>query len=517
MRLLRKKGDGALVPGGAVAALMAGMFMVSGAQAGVTISSGETQNMSCSNGVCTPTAKNAILNAGDLENLLTSGNATVTTTGAGVQSNDIHVNSGLGWSSSNTLSLEAKRSIAVKGSVSVTGQGGLTLETGQNGSLSFVKKGDVNFANMSSQLSINGSVFTLAGDIKTLASDMAADPGGAFALAASYDAGADGTYTSPPLGNFTGVFEGLGNTISNFSLNYDAGYVGGNVGLFTNVEAGGVLENIGLVNANIICTQKRKKITAVGALVGDNEGTVRFSYATGSVHDGKPGSELGGLVGQNGGLISNSHAAVAVSAPIGGAGGLAAYSFGSISETYATGAVSGVTGGGLLGENGGSVTESYATGNVQAQSNGGGIGIGGGLTGFATGGTISNSYATGAVSGPDGSAIGGLVGANDDPINSSYSTGAVTGGAGASVGGLIGVDRSEHGAITDTYWDTETSGITDPSQGAGNIANDPGITGLTTAQFQAGLPAGFDPKVWSENSNINGGLPYLLSNEPPRN
>jgi hypothetical protein len=54
-----------------------------------------------------------------------------------------------------------------------------------------------------------------------------------------------------------------------------------------------------------------------------------------------------------------------------------------------------------------------------------------------------------------------------------------------------------------------------PVSGAGNIANDPGITGLSTAQLQSGLPAGFDPTVWGENANINSGLPYLLAN-PPR-
>src|SRR5947199_10854886 len=32
---------------------------------------------------------------------------------------------------------------------------------------------------------------------------------------------------------------------------------------------------------------------------------------------------------------------------------------------------------------------------------------------------------------------------------------------------------------SDIYWDMDTSGITDPSKGAGNIANDPGIAGVT--------------------------------------
>jgi hypothetical protein len=28
------------------------------------------------------------------------------------------------------------------------------------------------------------------------------------------------------------------------------------------------------------------------------------------------------------------------------------------------------------------------------------------------------------------------------------------------------------------------------------------------------LPKGFDPSIWSENTNVNGGLPYLLALPP---
>jgi hypothetical protein len=52
------------------------------------------------------------------------------------------------------------------------------------------------------------------------------------------------------------------------------------------------------------------------------------------------------------------------------------------------------------------------------------------------------------------------------------------------------------------------------NQGAGNIADDPGIKGKTTQQLQSGLPKGFDPKIWAENPKINGGLPYLIANPP---
>jgi hypothetical protein len=44
----------------------------------------------------------------------------------------------------------------------------------------------------------------------------------------------------------------------------------------------------------------------------------------------------------------------------------------------------------------------------------------------------------------------------------------------------------------------------------------PGITGLTNKKFQSGLPMGFEPKVWAEKATINGGLPFLLANPPPK-
>jgi hypothetical protein len=69
-------------------------------------------------------------------------------------------------------------------------------------------------------------------------------------------------------------------------------------------------------------------------------------------------------------------------------------------------------------------------------------------------------------------------------------------------------------ANDDLYWDTTTSGITNPDQGAGNVDDDPGLSALTTQQLQAGLPAGFDPAIWAENPKINNGLPYLMANPP---
>lgn len=136
-------------------------------------------------------------------------------------------------------------------------------------------------------------------------------------------------------------------------------------------------------------------------------------------------------------------------------------------------------------------------------------------------GTLSNCYSVGPASATngigDGVYVGGLTGLaqNPDPIESCYSVSPVEAISfhNGALGGLIGTDTDS--ANVSDYWDLDTSGIGDPSQGAGNIANDPGITGLTDTQLKSGLPSGFDPAVWGQNASINNGYPYLLANPPP--
>jgi len=503
-------------------------FSAASAHAAVIISSDATQNMSCSNGVCAPMAANAVLNAGDLQTLLASGNVAVVTTGQGVQAKDIQVKAPVTWSSGSVLTLDAFKSITIDQPVSITGLAGLALDTndgGRNGILSFGAKGSVTFANLASKLTIDGSTYGLVGDLKTLASNIASNPNGDFALASSYDASGDGTYNGSVVSTeYYGTFIGLGNAISNLSI------VGGNErnvgnGMFALVGNTGVLENIGIVNAKIVATEK-VNFVAAGLLAGNSFGTIAFAYATGNVTIGKD-SQSGGLAGFNYGIITNSYARTDVAGK--GTdirvGGLAGDNEGMIRDSHATGAPSLNGGsfnsaGGLVGINNGIIETSYATGVVKAQNNralADGCRLGG-LVG-ANDGPVSSTYASGAVSGGNYSEVGGLVGENDvsSMIAASYSTGAVKGGeTGSVVGGLIGVDGAQAGSISYAYWDTDTSGITNLSRGAGNIANDPGITGLTTAEFQSGLPQGFDPKVWVEKANVIDGLPYLLANPPPK-
>jgi len=172
---------------------------------------------------------------------------------------------------------------------------------------------------------------------------------------------------------FTGTFDGQGHKIQDLYINRPGGEF---IGLFCWVGEGGIVKNVGVVEAAV------SGVAVVGGLVGANSGTVSNCYATGSV----TGEEIvGGLVGVNGG------------------------------------------------------TE---VGILQ--------------------GTVSDSYSTGSVTGTMG--VGGLVGINGGPVINSYSTGSVTGNI-SYVGGLIG--WSEGGIVTNSFWDTETSGQATSAGGTG--------------------------------------------------
>jgi hypothetical protein len=578
-----------------------------------------------------------VLNVRDLKSLLASGNTTITTTGGGTQANDVEFAAAFSWSSGNTLTLDAYHSIMIDEQIWVKNAGGLDLITddgGTGGVLGFAIYGNVTFANLRCVLSVNSLAYTLVNTIAKLARDIKSDPTGDFALARSYDASRDGIYASSPIPtSFAGMFEGLGNVISNLSIDDTttsdlvalfssnlgtiddlrltqmvivgptgtqelASIVGGLVGLnfgtmsddyvagTISIGAGESFANLGALTAansgTIMGSWSAATVTSgnssnTGGLVGLNNtgGWIISSGATGTVTGGDTG-ETGGLTGDNVGVIWLSYATGAVSgganAGVGGcsgtnvqtgmilddhatgnvtatnndaAGGLAGFNYATISGSYALGAITAGAAsnmGGLVGASAGSIAGSYATGSVSGTGDyvqGGGLvgsnfgsgtidsslAIGpvaagnyssvGGLAGNNVGGGASNSYATGNVSGGQGAEAGGFVGYNNAAISDSYSTGAPSGGGGAYEGGLIGyADVSS--SIIDAYWDTSTSGVSNLSQGAGNVSNYPGISGLTTAQLQSGLPAGFSASVWAENFTINGGLPYLIDNPPPK-
>ncbi len=215
------------------------------------------------------------------------------------------------------------------------------------------------------------------------------------------------------------------------------------VGVFGFVGEGGQIEDIGVVDADVIGDK------VAGGLVGVCYGTVTDSYFTGSV----TGYDCaGGLVGICHGAVTNSHSTGSVSGES-GVGGLVGWNenestvSNSYSSSDATGFVIGV--GGLVGRNEGTISNSHAMGTVICSAV-----VAGGLVGVNEG-TVTNSYSTGGVTGD--MEVGGLVGmngwymngySNPGTVRNSYSTGSVTGED--DVGGLVGGNGYES-IVSDSY------------------------------------------------------------------
>jgi hypothetical protein len=214
---------------------------------------------------------------------------------------------------------------------------------------------------------------------------------------------ADGGKGWEPIGawndTFSGAFDGHGYAIEDLFINRPEGDM---TGLFSFVGEAGAIRNVGVVNANVTGYG-----LMVGGLVGCNAGTVSNSYATGGVTGtGFGNGSVGGLVGvNNNGSVSNSYSTAVVTASD----------------------LAGV--GGLVGINNGPVSNCYATGDVN------GMEEVGGLMGWNWYGTVSNSYSIGSVMG------------------NSY------------VGGLVG--RNEYGTVINSFWDIETSGQNTSGGGTG--------------------------------------------------
>jgi YVTN family beta-propeller protein len=168
---------------------------------------------------------------------------------------------------------------------------------------------------------------------------------------------------------------------------------------------GGILagENNGVVTNSFVTGAVTSQWLA-GGLIAWNKGQISNSHAMVFVQAGS-GSKTGGFVGVNdtSGLITQSYASGQVS-PVSGtqdirSGGFVGENDGTITKSYATG---GVTGpgfyghvGGFVGDNsGGTIGQSYATGSVTGNG-----GIAGGFAGGNYFAAISQSYSTGLVTG----------------------------------------------------------------------------------------------------------------------
>ncbi|MFJ6327309.1 MULTISPECIES: MBG domain-containing protein, partial [unclassified Rhizobium] len=286
--------------------------------------------------------------------------------------------------------------------------------------------------------------------------------------------------------------------------------------------------------------------SSAGGLVGQNHAyagaaTISNSYATGAVTVGDSGTG-GGLVAYNYGdqdtaAVTSSYAAGAVA---GGAastlGGLVGENFAyigataSVSNSYAIGAVGSTAGanatGGLVGvnhaSNGGSafMSDVFATGAVFGGSMSGGlVGQSYVVTSTTAGAaSITNAYATGAVSATQYGQAGGLVGnmmayGGNSSVSNAYATGRVTAPTQyfqTYAGGLIGQTSPQNGgsvSVTNSYWDTSTSGIAGNGIGNDGASQQGNVIGLATSSLQTtGINLGT-----AFAGGTNGLYPYLSS------
>jgi hypothetical protein len=316
-----------------------------------------------------------------------------------------------------------------------------------------------------------------------------------FRLTHDLDLGNEANFYIPYL---AGEFDGNGHKILNLSFDFD--FVS-QVGLFGYLASGGKVTQVDIENVNINGAYR------LGGLVGGNDGTVSYSYASGNVTGWYA---VGGLVGINEGTVTTSHSSSSVTGWY-TTGGLVGINSKTVRNSFSTGSMAGnYYVGGLVGMNDGTVTNTISTGNVAGEWDVGGlVGINYGTVSisFSTGSVTGNYYVGGLVGGNDGTVrythytgsvagdwdVGGLVGSNDGTVSMSYSTGSVTGNY--YVGGLGGWNEdtvsnsystgsvagsfSIGGLVAINGWD----GIVSNSYSIGNVTGNEYVGGLVGVNF----------------------------------
>ena len=202
----------------------------------------------------------------------------------------------------------------------------------------------------------------------------------------------------PPIGTsanpFTGTYDGGGKTITGLKVDRATNYNG----LFGFVD-GGTIRGVRLTNVAITITgignntgsvagsiengamisncSAAGTITAystVGGIAGSCSSDSIVEHCSSGVTVTGTGSRIGGVVGENYGIIKYCSSSGAVKG-LGFTGGIAGDNFGSVQNCYATGSVTGTNfhTGGIVGDNVGTVEYCYASGNVSGDYCVGGI------------------------------------------------------------------------------------------------------------------------------------------------
>ncbi|OLF55646.1 GLUG motif-containing protein [Pseudomonas chlororaphis] len=387
---------------------------------------------------------------------------------------DMVVGGPITWNSGNKLTLSTNGNLELNGGLTSTGA---NARVEMNSKQAIKLNGNVSLSGANSSLGLNhASGYSLAPNATVTLSGAGAgfDSNGSkygviqnTAQLQNINTNLNGLYV---LGNsikgygafksiggnnaFAGAFDGLGNTISGFTVTN----TGPNVGLFA--ANSGSISNLKLASMTINGTTTSAGFSNIGGLVGLNTGTLTNVSATGLRVNGNVNNTnvVGGLVGLNaGGVVDRASMTTsnvwgnAYTSSIGGLVGentTGAMGAGSIANSMANVAVSGymqrnaVGGvGGLVGSNkGGYIADSSSAGSVVSSSAGLNVG---GLVGYNQSGVIERTSSSASVRGTGASNIGGLVGLNvNSAIKESSASGAVNGNGSVAIGGLIGSNQS---------------------------------------------------------------------------
>ncbi|WP_458761662.1 two-partner secretion domain-containing protein [Cupriavidus basilensis] len=386
----------------------------------------------------------------------------------------ISVNAPISWNSGNKLTMASAGDVNVNGALSATGvNASVAMTAGGANDINLNNKVTLSGAgnglelNYGRSLNLNsGAVVTLSGTgasfrsngfsynvIQNLAQLQGINDnlGGYYVLGNKISGGSmksiGGDY-----GTFYGTFDGLGNTLNNLSVTS----TGPLSGLFS--ASSGSISNLGLAALTVNATSSNAGAAAMGALVGQNSGTISNVNATGVrlTNNTGRGYSMGGLVGKN--LIDGSidRASVDASCLSGSAltqsiGGLVGENAGKVTRSTSNATIGGYMQrtamggvGGLVGLNAGPnayIADSSSRGTVGTSY--GGLNVGG-LVGYNNGGVIERAFSVGNTGASGNAVIGGLVGLNDSSgrISDSYTSGNVNGNGAAAIGGLVGQNRN---------------------------------------------------------------------------
>lgn len=502
-----------------------------------------------------------------LTNNLANGNVTIASTSGSGKDGNINVNDTVTWSA-NTLTLTATNNIYVNNVMTATGSAGLVanygkgtntdgtpmgLYTSQSATDTSSFAGRIDFSGTGG-VTMNGTSYTVITDLAGLVAAKD-DPAGHYVLGSNITGLTDSTWTGA-IGDstaFTGSFNGFGHRVS-------ATLTG--TGLFGTIGSGAVVSNLG-VSATVNPDASSAK-TAVGILANVNKGSIVNSFSGGTMCAANltvpTGSVqyLGGLVGDNSGLIAQSYYCSGDIYATNVAGGLV-----GINETGGRILDSSVFGwsissaqltrddatwtytypdtltyvGGLVGVNEGTIERSYSkqglymkdtnsmagsfagknTGTIdQCYATGSNSGTNSKFAGFVweNTGTITNAYTT-ALGNTSNSPLwtAGFVYKNSGTISSAYTTEYSANSTTGSLYGFVGDNTG--GTIKNAYWYASTkTGATTPTDTTAGVtqftdttAADGTITS-TAADKAATFSSytGFDTNIWGASTS---GYPIL--------